>query len=218
MFDQEMERLKMPPSRLLTITKICGALPLMIGVIIFGLWVWTRSDGLISAGIFTIYGGLASFALGSLSLFSYILAARKSAEFPRPLVWRSALKASALLLSNFPAAFAIVVAAILIETRYTVTIQNQTSSSATDLRIHGGGCDIAIANVSPHDSTSRSFWIQHDDRLEFSLQLNGQERTHIIEGYVTHGQGGSKTVTIDQNEQLSTKCQEAEQDALSNDG
>lgn len=207
-----------PPGRLLTIAKICGALPLIIGVIIFGLWVWTRSDGLISAGIFTIYGGLASFALGSLSLFAYILAAKKSAELPRPLVWRSALKAGVLLLSNFPAAFAIVVAAILIEARYTVTIQNQTSSSATDLRIHGGGCDITISSISPHDSTSRSFWIQHDDSLKLSLMLNGQERTHTIEGYVTNGQGGSKTVTIDQNEQLSTKCQEAGQGAPSKVG
>lgn len=143
---------------------------------------------------------------------------QKSAELPRPLVWRSALKAGVLLLSNFPAAFAIVVAAILIEARYTVTIQNQTSSSATDLRIHGGGCDIIISSISPHDSASRSFRIQHDDRLKLSLMLNGQERTHTIEGYVTTGQGGSKTVTIDQNEQLSTKCQEAGQGAPSKVG
>ena len=195
----------MPPSRLLTIAKLCGALPLIVGATIFGLWVWTRSDGLMFAGLFTIYAGLASFALGALSLLAFVRASRKSAEISRPLVWRSTLKVGALLLSNFPAAIAIVVAAVCIETRYTVTILNEAGSSATDVRIHGGGCEISIGSVSPHARTSRSFWVQHDDSLELSLKLNGQERTHTIEGYITNGQGGSKTVTIDQNEELSTK-------------
>ena len=70
-------------NRVYRVALICGAAPLLIGVSIFILWLITRWDWLMMAGIFTLYGGVAIFVVGVLALARFCWLAFRTPGFPR---------------------------------------------------------------------------------------------------------------------------------------
>ena len=174
----------------------CGVLPLLVGVVIFLLWVSTGWDWMIVAGIFTLYGGVGIFLVGIIALVRYCWLALHTLGMSRRRVWLSTLGCAGLLLLNFPVAGCIIVAAIARETRYTVVVHNTLQQPLDGVRVFGGGCEVAFGTVSPGDVVQRSFWIQQDGKLEFRAVSVATTYAQTIDGYVTHNMGGHTTVTF----------------------
>jgi len=83
---------------------------------------------------------------------------------------------------------------LVLDSRYTVTVKNDSSEPIKLVRISGGGCDVVIDSIDSGDSETRHFWIETDGRLE--LQHDSDDQIHIVDGYVTGSMGGNTTVTI----------------------
>ena len=71
---------------------ICGGFPLLFGISIFLLWLITRWEVLIFAGISTIFVGLAFFLIGAIALARFCRIAFRSPDRPRRRIWLSTLR------------------------------------------------------------------------------------------------------------------------------
>ena len=182
---------------------ICGALPLLVGISIFLLWLLTRWDWLMLAGLFTLYGGLAIFLIGSISLGRFCWLAFRATELSQRRLWISTLGCAALLLSNFPAAVAIIATGIAIETRYTVVVHNASSEPVSDVQVFGGGCEANFGTIAPGETAERSFWIQRDGTLKMCAVIDSKTHTNVVDGYVTHNQGGHVKIRINSDGEIS---------------
>ena len=166
---------------------ICWAAPFLVGISIFLLWLITRWDWLMIAGVITLCAGLAAFALGAIDL---VMAYEMR-------LWRSTLACAALLFANFPVAAAIIAAVIAIETRYTVIVHNASREALGAVRVSGGGCDVSLGTIPPGASVSRTISFHGDGRLEFHADSDTASHEKVIEYYVTSNMGGHTTVRID---------------------
>ena len=181
----------------------CGAVPLLLGVSIFFLWVITRWDWLMMAGVATLYAGVAAFFIGAFALACFCWLASRSADLPRRRNSNRVLACGLLLVSNFPVAVGIVAAAIAIETCYVVIVQNNSQQVLSGIRLSGGGCEAEIGTIPPGGAARRSFWIQDDGSLEFRALQGNSALTHTIDPYVCGGMGGHTTVIISPDESIS---------------
>jgi hypothetical protein len=190
-------------SRWYRVALACGLVPLLVGVAIFSLWLITRWQWLMLAGMVTIYGGVALFCIGFVALAVYCWSALRLPDVSGKRLLFSTLGCAATLLSNFAVAAGIIVAAITIETRYTVVVHNASGRPLEHVRVFGGGCDCYIGSIPPSGTTQRSFWVNCDGSLEFSASSGTTTHSQIIEGYVTNGMGGRVVVTIRADEKIS---------------
>lgn len=187
---------------------ICGAFPLFVGVSIFMLWLITRWDWLMVAGIYTIYGGVAIFLVGVIALARFCWLAFRTPDLPRRRLWLSTLGCAGLLLLNFPVAGGVAAAVIAIETRYTVVVHNLSQQPLTDVRVFGGGCDESLGAIPPGGMVRRSFWIQGQGVLKFHALSGAGAYTRKL-GYVTHNMGGHTTVRINPDGTISVSHNDA---------
>jgi hypothetical protein len=171
---------------------LCGTVPLVVGLSVFLLWLLTRADGLMLLGVFVLFGGLAFFAVGVLALGRYCWLAFRESRLPARF-WAATIACALLLLSNFPAAGAIMYAADALHSRYTVVVRNESGRPLEDVRVTGGGCEVVFGLIAPGDDEQRSFWIQHDGVLRIRADGLAEQP---ISGYVTNGMGGRTTVTV----------------------
>ena len=190
-------------NRAYRVALISGALPLLVGVSLFTLWIITRWDWLIMAGVFALYGGVAIFCVGAVALARFCWLAFSTPELPRRRLWISTLGCAALLLSNFAVAGCITVTAIVIETRYTVIVHNASEQPLSGVRVFGGGCEVDFGTIPPDGVVRRSSWIQHDGELEFRALRGATTYKKTIDGYVTGNMGGNLTVTINPDDTIS---------------
>ncbi len=182
---------------------ICGALPLLAGVSIFLLWLVSRWEWLMVAGIFTLYGGVAVFCIGTFALARFCWLAFRTPELPRRRLWLSTLGCATLLLSNFAVAGGIIYSAIRIESRYTVVVRNNSQQPLSGVRVFGGGCEADFGTIPPGGSVRRSFWSQKDDQLEFRAVTGATTHAETIDGYITGGIGGHTTVILNPDATIS---------------
>lgn len=188
------------------IALFCGALPLVVGVSIFLLWLITRWNWLMMAGLFTLYGGVAISFIGIVSLALFCWLAYRAPERPRRL-WISTFACAALLFSHFPAAAGIIATVIAIETRYTVVVHNASQQPLGDVRVFGGGCVANFGTIPPGSVARRSFWIQGDGELKIRAVSGTTAHAKVIDGYVTQYRGGRTTVTINSDGSISVSPQ-----------
>ena len=121
------------------IAVFCGAFPMACGTSLFAL-ARTRWDWLMTAGLLTIFGGVAVFFVGTIALAHYRWLALRSPEMtPRRLRFRT-LAAVGLLQSNFPLAVGYAAAAIAIDRCYTVVVHNASRQPLHHVQVVGGGC------------------------------------------------------------------------------
>jgi hypothetical protein len=192
----------------------CGALPLLTGSSIFAVWIVTRWDWLMGAGWFTLYAGLILVAVGAIALGRYRwLASLCSSKMTDRRFRLSTCACAGLLLSNFPVAAGIIVAAVAIETGYTVVVKNASQAPLDHVRVVGGGCEMDYGSILPGQAVRRTCWIQHDGELNFSASGGGTKYAVQIDGYVTNGMGGYKTVTIKPDSAISVSDQHDKQPA-----
>lgn len=174
----------------------CGAFPLLVGVSIFVLWLVTRWNWLMVAGIGTLYGGVAIVLVGVVALVRFYWLATRAPGLPSRQLWRSTVACSGLLLVNFPVALGITVASVAIATRYTVVIHNGSQQPLTNARVFGGGFDHTWSSIPPGGTVQESFWVEGDDTLEFRAVSGTAVHAETIDDYVTSSMGGHTTVTI----------------------
>jgi hypothetical protein len=185
------------------IALISGTLPLLVGVSIFTVWIFTRWDWLIGAGILTLYGGVVIFCVGAVALARFSWLAFGIPELPRRRLWIATVACAALLLSNFVVAGCIIPTVMLIEARYTVIIHNASEQPLSGVRVFGGGCEIEYGTIPPDGVARRSFWIQHDGELQFRARSGSMTYIHTIDGYVTNNMGGKVTITVNADNTIS---------------
>ena len=171
-----------------------GALPLVTGVSITIAWVRTEADWLVSAGLFNIAIGLLLFMVGLLALGSAWLDTRQSSEKLPPGTRRKAWLAWILLFANFPAAFSCISTVFLIESSYSIRVENQSQDTITELELWGAGTERAFGTLTPNTSKRRRLYFKSDGALRFRAKRNGKNIAGPVLDYVTAGGGGSSTL------------------------
>lgn len=175
---------------------LLGALPLVLGVSIFFAWWATDARWLIDAGFVTLYGGIASVSIGAVALAYSCRRGWREPAAHRRAICLPALACAALLLSNFPVAVGVVLAASVIESRHVVTVHNATEERLDDVRIVGGGCDVLLGPIPPGGSARAAMWFQHDDSLRLRTRSATSEHETDLDVYVCRGLGGRTSVVV----------------------
>jgi len=176
----------------------CGAAPLATGTSLFLLWLATRWDRLFFAGTAVIYGGLALFVVGvgALVRYAWLGLRQPPPHLPRRQIGINVASALSLLLLNFPAAWGIVTVGVALETRYVLTIRNDTARPLTRVRIFGGGASFRLPLLEPHETVAQAVWFSQDGELRFEADSNQQHLSQTVESYVTGGHGGRADVVV----------------------
>jgi hypothetical protein len=181
----------------------CGSTPLVVGGTVFVAWLVTEDsrieDGLMSAGTFTILGGTGLVALGLLALGCVALSMLLRPARDRAPGWGPVVAAGTLLLSNFPVAVALVVAAVLIETRSTVDVVNASGTHVEGIQVFGSGVSIDYGELAADDSESRGFWPVPEDSvgaIDLAATVAGRRHTWRI-GSVSDTSGSHIHVTLE---------------------
>ena len=145
---------------LLRIAWTAGAAPILVGTAIFVMWLIFRGDVLMAAGMITIYAGLASVMVGLICLAIYLWRNWRSTAVPRRRLVGQATVLTGLFLANFVAAGGFVYGAIMIETRYNLSIMNQGNEPLQAVYIHGGGINVEFGDIATGKTVKRAFRIE----------------------------------------------------------
>jgi hypothetical protein len=192
----ETSGIKMPGKAIFICALIFSLWPLVVGVSVFLLWWLTRWQILEMLGAFTIYGGIISVLLAFVAVVGYIIVAVKA----RVLLKKVALNAVIVLIAiiiNFPAAFACIVGVDYISSIYALTIENRSSATIQQLTISGRDTIWSIGPILPGGKDHVKFRITFEGSLTFSASSNGNKIDGVLEGYVTSGCGGQRTLEIE---------------------
>ena len=171
----------------------CGALPLAAGTLVFVLWLAFPSDTLMGVGAIVFGLGLALFIVGSTALVRFFFLSESRAIGLMRSHGRSTVLAGILLVSNFPVALAY--GAVMIPA-YVVEVHNESDQMLENVRIFGGGCEESLGSLQPGESETELLRIERDGRLELSFQHGTDSKRQVIDGYVTHGQGAIRIVSV----------------------
>ena len=174
----------------------CAIGPLVTGMSIYIAWRVTDDDGLVGAGLLNIYVGLACFVLGILALIRFWHEGKHKAGYPRKRLEMLTAACGLLLFANFPAALVIASKAAVDMASYTVVVHNKSSDAIQEMTVMGGGKHLHFGSISPSETATHRFWIDHDGALELTAQHNDTTYQHELDGYVTHGIGNYVMVTV----------------------
>ena len=180
--------------RLLKIAILSGATPLLTGVLIYGSWRLTQAEWLMSAGLINIVAGLAMFLAGVICLSMRStrvvvgdVATRRRFSAIRKLAW-------VMLIANFPAALLIVHSVIVIKTRYTVTVVNESKTPIDSFMVIGPSVRVELAPIPANGKVTKHFRFSGEGSLEFETRVGQMKTNDLIDGYVTSNLGGANTV------------------------
>ena len=99
-----------PDEDLLPLATYCALAPLCLGVATFILWLPTRWMFFEFLGLWIILLGMVLFILGGICLLAYLVLALLANQEPVRIVLARVAVVAALLMLNFPAALAIMLA------------------------------------------------------------------------------------------------------------
>jgi len=146
------------------------------------------------AGLINIVAGLVMFLAGVIFLsmrstrvmFGDAAVRRKFLAI-RKLAW-------VLLIANFPAAMLITRSVIIVMTRYTVTVANESSSLIESFIVSGPGIEVELAPVPTNGTVTKHLRFSGDGSLDFEIRVGQMKTNGLIDGYVTPNLGGANTV------------------------
>lgn len=182
--------------RFYRIALLCGALPLIVGIGIYILWLVTEWDPLMVAGIFTIWGGLACVAIGFVCAAIYAVKLRATGASPSPIARRVA-KPLGLMLLNLPVALIIFSLAWTTITRYELRLTNDSDAVIARFGMVAPGVEEVFDNVRPGESRSVGVHFEGDGSFKYEAEIGGVASAGLIEGYVTHNLGGEMSAVYD---------------------
>jgi hypothetical protein len=161
----------------------CGALPLTFGTIVFSLWLVTRYGGFALLGLFTIVGGCILFLIGAAYLIADVAYGPPPAAPPEARGWKRA-GAALLLLSNFPAAAAIVATVSYMESAMQVTVQNVGNTGIDRLVMTWPDGDIDFGTIPPGGTSTRTVHLQGAGKVTFEAMDARGRKTGTIYDYI----------------------------------
>lgn len=185
-----------PMPRLLKFAALLGASPLLVGSLIYGVWRVTRWHWLETAGLLTILLGSGAFVAGVIALVWHVLREGKDGRTARSRLWPEGVLVGGLLLANFPAAFFFILSAIDVSTRYTLRVHNDSDRPIESLVVTGPGVRLEFGPIAPGRDLR---WLLHfagEGPLDFSARQSGFQFGGQLEGYVTTGSGGKKSIRV----------------------
>ncbi|MBN2212236.1 MAG: hypothetical protein JW709_12635 [Sedimentisphaerales bacterium] len=191
-------------NRVYRIALIFGFIPLIIGIVIFLLWLATRWDWLMLAGAFTICGGVAAVTLGFLALAYYYWRRMRIPDITPYKLKRKILLCVGLYVLNFLVAGGVFLTAMTIESCCAIFVHNATKHTINNVSISGGGCVEKIISIPPGKTKQCWFWAKHDDeQLTFRATNNTTSYEHTMSCYITNGWGVRIKFTINADESVS---------------
>lgn len=192
-------------SRWFTAAWLLGVVPLVAGLIVFGAWLVWRADWLMAAGGIVIMAGAACVAVGLCCLAIYVASVWSKRRTVRAVI------VVLFYLACFASAGVVAWSANLLYTRHTATVTNLGKVTLDDVRIEGGGVQVALGTLEPGTSAEASFWVERDGRLDLYANRDGRPVHVVINGYVTHSlQGQHYDITIDATGKVRLRSGEAE--------
>jgi len=181
--------------RWLKVSLILGAAPLITGISLFLLWVFTEWRWLPIAGMFVICAGFASVVSGLVYLGAGILKRIRSGTWLRASIGPAVL-VGAVLISNFPVCYGLFWASWNIATRYTVTVSNHASTPIEKAALNGGGVSLQVGQIKAGATITRKFHITHDGTLIFSAEQSERRLDVIINSHVTDSSIGHSEIDV----------------------
>ena len=182
-----------------------GTVPILVGTAIFIMWLIFRTNELMFAGVVTIYAGLCSVFFGVICLAIHLRRNWLSSEVPgHRLAWQ-AIAVIGLFLANFVAAGCFVFGAALIETRYHLSITNQSNETLQAAHVEGGGVSILFGDIVPGQTVKRAFWIDGEGELVLTATLGERKVVAVVDGYVTDCMGNDAKVTVEASGEVLTQ-------------
>ena len=157
-------------SRLLKSAVVLGAVPLLVGTIIYSAWRATRWKWLEDAGLGTIFVGIAAVILGAAALSCHLW---REARVQRPTgrrLWLQGVMVGGLLIANFPAAAFFAVSAFDLSTRWTVRVFNDSDHPIESLVVTGPGVRVELGPIAPGQRSQRDISFRGDGTLDFSAR------------------------------------------------
>jgi hypothetical protein len=182
-----------------------GTAPLVVGVLIFLLWILLRASILELAGIYTICGGIVCVVLAAICLAIHLWRSWGSKKVPGTRLTRQVAALSGLFLANFVIAGGLLYGAIAIETCYCVSVTNDSPLPLQSARIYGGGVDILLGDIAPGSTVRKFLWVTQDGTLMFEATCGTDTVSATVVGYVTGGMGGNMAVTVDASNQVTVR-------------
>ncbi len=175
---------------------LCGAAPLIFGCSLFAIWLLVRSEILEAAGVGTMVIGFWLVALGFLALAWHWRRARKSSNYDSSRTWKHLALCALLLLSNFPAAFAVIGGGLLVEACNTIIIRNQREHAIEDVHITGPGVDVHTGSIGPGESLRKWTWPSTEGEIQIKASAGDWEYAEVGYFSVYPPFGNSARVTF----------------------
>jgi hypothetical protein len=183
---------------LLKVAWFLGAAPLMMGVLIFLLWVQVRAHILVIAGLIVSIAGPFCILAATVCLTTYLRRMRKSQEVPGAVLTRQTVALVILFIANFVVAGGCFFGAIAVDTCYCVSVTNQSPQPLESARLsYGSRPPIQIGVIAPGSTVTKHFWVDQDGTLVFNATSGAATIAVTVDGYVTGNMGGRKEVVID---------------------
>jgi hypothetical protein len=183
-------------SRALKSAIVLGLIPLLGGLLIYGVWRVTRWSWLETAGLITIAVGLLCVLIGAITLAWHLWQEARTEHTAFKKLWLQGFLVGGLLFSNFPAAWFCLHSALDVMTRYTVRVQNTSDVAIDRVVLTGPGVRVEMGPISPGSMTRRHLHFQGDGPLKFSAQQQGLHFEGMLEDYVTRLWAGDKTIKV----------------------
>ncbi len=177
----------------------CGLIPLVLGLSIFGVWVFTRAAFFQTLGLITFALGVISFFIGAYALLRYRHLAKRNPYNTPQQVLRASWQCWLVLLINFPIAVAILNGASAIESCYTVVASNKSNLAFEDIQISGGGYNETLGNIGSGEKTHYRLFFNNEGMVEISGKHRGERIKATLDGYVSPKTGGRAYVIFEAN-------------------
>ena len=182
--------------RLLNLAIVLGAVPLLAGTLIYGVWRITQWPWLMGAGLVTIYAGLVAFIVGSFALSRHLWREYRTRTARSRSLWLQGVLVGGLLLANFPAAAFFALSAADIYTRYTVRVHNESDLPIESLIVTGPGVHVELGPIAPGEHALEHIHFSGDGTLDFSARQQELQFGGRLEEYVTGNWEGDTTIHI----------------------
>jgi len=182
-----------------------GAAPLVAGFAIIALYWMTEWHVLMLAGFFTILAGVISVLAGGGILFLFWLRERRLERYSQGALRVRVLVASILLASNFPAAWACMMAGVELDSRMTVTVLNQGTTRIDSFVLTAPGFTKELGPIPAGGKAKCIVHVTRDGPMDFTSRAGTITSGGIVDGYVTDGIGGRWDVTMDGAHKVSAK-------------
>lgn len=183
-------------NRRLEYAVFCGVFPLLVGCLIYTTWYFIRRPWLTLAGLVTMVIGVVLFVIGATCLLLYLNEKSKEAGIRFTQILVPGILVGGLLFSNFPIACLLMNSAGDIMTRFTVRIENQSGSPIDSFVLTAPGVNEDLGPIPNGATVHRHLHFNADGQLVFRAKQRQQEFGGLVEGYVTRGWAGDRTIII----------------------